>query len=631
MAVCIALPLLFLGFTAGVFILKGLSRREAFLAALAVLGALVVVFTESLSFFAALNFWTVLLLWSLACAAAGGLFLRNSSGAVVKTPALRLALSEAFMLALIGLLLGVTLFIGVYAPPNTWDAMTYHMPRVLHWAQNHGVMNYPTNISRQLVYLPYAEYAILQAQVLSGSDRFANLVQWMALLGSAVGVSLVVRELGGTRFGQIAAALGFCTLPGALLEATGTKNNLVAAYWTVSLAVFILIFIRSGKIRWILLSAVALGLGLLTKSTGLLFGVPFIILALSAGKVPSGRKFLLTVAVVVAVMVLTGPFALRLMQIKVNLVDAMKIGSAAVERFGPAETASNVVRGIGTELALPVNGWNSAILGAVSAIHQGLGIGMSDPKTTIVEDFRVAFLLDEDTVDNPLQMLFILAAACIFLIMFRQYPLLWGYTLAFAGGVLLFNATVKWQPSVTRFHLPFFALALPWAVAVCSGRFFEKAWLCVLSVCFLFVWYPLMINTTRPLLTAKSMFLQPRAQMYFMKHPWEYPVVDKMSKVLKDSECRAVGLYLVGGDDWEYSWQVFLGPQFRIEHVNLTDENTAHFAYPLGAFTPCAVVAIRTFENVAAFNSKPYVKVVQALNFGLYFDPVWVRARASRP
>ena len=53
------------------------------------------------------------------------------------------------------------------------------------------VAYYPTHIQWQLYQGPWTEFAILQLQVLSGSDRFASLVQWACMLGSTLGVSLM--------------------------------------------------------------------------------------------------------------------------------------------------------------------------------------------------------------------------------------------------------------------------------------------------------------------------------------------------------------------------------------------------------------------------------------------------------
>jgi len=93
----------------------------------------------------------------------------------------------------------VVVLIASLAPPNSWDSMVYHMGRVVHWIENRNVDHYPTNITRQLISAPWAEYAIAQLQILSGGDHFANLVEWFALLGCVVAATDIAGRLGVTR------------------------------------------------------------------------------------------------------------------------------------------------------------------------------------------------------------------------------------------------------------------------------------------------------------------------------------------------------------------------------------------------------------------------------------------------
>ena len=43
-----------------------------------------------------------------------------------------------------------TFLISLIYPPNTLDAMSYHMSRIMHWIQNKNVDIYPTNDFREL-------------------------------------------------------------------------------------------------------------------------------------------------------------------------------------------------------------------------------------------------------------------------------------------------------------------------------------------------------------------------------------------------------------------------------------------------------------------------------------------------
>ncbi|MHB9140228.1 MAG: hypothetical protein ACYC4Q_12560 [Victivallaceae bacterium] len=87
---------------------------------------------------------------------------------------------------LIALILIITLFTALAYPPTNYDSMTYHMARVANWISNQNVAFYPALNPRQNYQPPLAEYTILFLQILTGSDIFANCVQWFCFAGCIV-------------------------------------------------------------------------------------------------------------------------------------------------------------------------------------------------------------------------------------------------------------------------------------------------------------------------------------------------------------------------------------------------------------------------------------------------------------
>lgn len=171
----------------------------------------------------------------------------------------------------------ITGLIAIIAPPNTWDSMTYHMPRVMHWIQNKTVAHYPTAIQRQLYYAPWAEFAIAHLQILSDGDRFANMVQWFSMVGSLVAVSLIARELGADKKGQLFAALFVVSIPMGILQSSSTQNDYVVSFWLVCFVYYGLIILKTPN-YW-LASAIgaSLGLAIMTKPIAYLYATPFLL------------------------------------------------------------------------------------------------------------------------------------------------------------------------------------------------------------------------------------------------------------------------------------------------------------------------------------------------------------------
>ena len=168
-------------------------------------GTVITFMTEVLSLFHSFSFYPLTLAWFAVTIVAISRAL----------PELRLGLKEKpwrwnkfffdeqFLLFLVGLTLFITALTASASTPNTWDSMTYHLARVEHWIQNKTIAYYPTHIIRQLYYCPWAEFAIAHLRLLCPWESIVNLLQWFAMAGSLVAVSLIVKQLGGSRRGQL--------------------------------------------------------------------------------------------------------------------------------------------------------------------------------------------------------------------------------------------------------------------------------------------------------------------------------------------------------------------------------------------------------------------------------------------
>ena len=137
--------------------------------------------------------------WATALAAAGLLIARlrvfRQSRPPSGWPPLPRGLDLA-MMVWIATVVALTGALALSAVPINPDSMTYHLARVAHWAQSRSVAFYPTHIIRQLYQPPWAEFAALHLFIFAGGDRLVNLVQWISMAASLVGVSAIARQLG---------------------------------------------------------------------------------------------------------------------------------------------------------------------------------------------------------------------------------------------------------------------------------------------------------------------------------------------------------------------------------------------------------------------------------------------------
>ena len=175
----------------------------------------------------------------------------------------------------------ITFLIAIISPPNNWDSMTYHMSRVQYWIQNNDVDFFNTNNIRQNLMSPFSGFVLLNLQILSNSDLFANLIQWVSLLNCMLIISLICKEFGLNKRLQLISALFICSMPTAILEASSTQNDLLLSSYILLFYYYQLLTIKNPSGIYIIFSGLSLGLGILTKGTSYVFlfsiGITFFI------------------------------------------------------------------------------------------------------------------------------------------------------------------------------------------------------------------------------------------------------------------------------------------------------------------------------------------------------------------
>ena len=359
---------------------------------------------------------------------------------------------------------------GVLYPPNTWDSLCYHLPKVMHWACSGSVSFFPTPDSRQNFMAPLAEYAILHIYLLSGSDYFFFLVQWVSFLVFGLNSYMMTVFLGGSyRLGLISMLICFA-LPMAILQGSSTQNDLVLASFVCSFATFMMrgaIDVKPGGYLW---ASIAMGLALMTKGTGYVYcaalgsvwGVWGIWNRWHRTRGALGYATNLAMVAILALLMNAGHYARNIKTYGhplSNEAESIRNQDISIESM-----CDNAVRNVLIQLGGPFPFINSRLEALGRCI---LGERVEHPSTTFPGNaFRVMGIRHEDYAGNPIHT----ALALIFVIPcfvygLRKRQLTWVvFAVSWIGMGLLLCLMLRWQVWGSRLHLPVFGVMIPWFV-----------------------------------------------------------------------------------------------------------------------------------------------------------------------
>lgn len=619
------LPLVGLALAVLVARRAGLCWRGAGVAAGLAWGGAVTLLSEGLSLFSLIAYTPLLISWlgvavglAVAWRLVGPLARAETSG-----PRGSPGLSHVLVAVTAGIAL-TTGVIAVVAAPNTWDSLTYHMSRVAHWVQNRSVALYPTHDLRQAALGPWSEFAILHLQVLSGGDRLAGLVQWLAMLGSLCGVSLLTRELGGSATAQAWSALFLATAPMGVLQSSSTQTDYVHAFWLVAFAWLLVRWKHRADPSHDGIQAVGLGLSLglayLTKQVAYLYAVPLgVWLAIEAGRRGLGRGTRALAIVVAVTISINAGHGLRSLAVAGTPLGGGLKSLVANQDHSPRSLASNLVRNLALHVDAPTATLRRGIDAAIERLRLAWGMDFDDPRTTFGGTFvlpwhrRPELALHEDHAGNPVHALLI--AVSLGILAWRGHargPTLAAHAAVLVAAFLVFNVVLKWQPYHSRLHLPLFALGTPFVAAVLAAAWSRLALGAVALVLAFLAVPPLLFNPSRPLVGETSILSTPRSSQYFANHPDVEGAYRAAVEFVRAERCLSVGL--VRGDDWEYPLWVLLdrpgSPPVRIQHVGVPNV-TARLAErpPFAGFIPCLVVGLGPRSPALRLDGRAYHRV----------------------
>jgi 4-amino-4-deoxy-L-arabinose transferase-like glycosyltransferase len=477
---------------------RGQDWRTSLLVSATLWGVWVAATTELLSLGSLFTRGAVAAVWLVASIVAWCFALFGAKGHQVppasdsKNPAAAGSkpLSTSDWLLLAGLLAVMSLLavIAFAAPPDTWDAMQYNMPRMVMWIENRSVHFYPTLDYQQLMMSPWSEYAMTHLTLLQGSDRLVNLVEWFSFLGSIIGVSLIARELGAGPRGQVLAAILCGTIPHAILAATSAKPDVAVSFWIVASCFFLLRWKSAATWNNTLLAGATIGLATLTKGTAFILLPAIVLAAFCIWPATNRSRFLVRLpAFLLVILALNGPQFYRNFRLAGSPLgfaspdgDADKKGDRhfANGKFGVRDIAGNVLRSAALHFETPNNKINAWTTARFRQLIRAVGIDPDDPAMIEQGNSGENFTFyvprasrTEVLAGNMFHAILFLLSAAILVVLWRSDQ---RDTALLAIGVIaafvLFCAAVRWQPYNGRFHLPAFMLGCAIIGSVLASR-----------------------------------------------------------------------------------------------------------------------------------------------------------------
>lgn len=535
------------------------ALREPFIKSIVAMFVATVAITESASIFGLVGRASSVVLWLVPLIALGFALRSNfavTAGAFGKRLRDGISGVPTFALVVAGLILLVTFVIAIASAPNTYDSQTYHLARVMYWVQNGSVAHYPTIILRQLYQPPLSEIAIMQTYLLGGGDRFANLVQWLTLAGCAAATSRIGAEIGLDSGKQALTAALAMTIPGAIVQASSTQNDLVAAFLVAAFFLFLYRAVRDDHRGDFLWAGAALGLALLTKGTNYLYCFPIGLFFALLGflRTTEKRRFAVRIAgvLLLALALNLGHFA-RNFDLFGSPVSTAE-DDVRNKDLTAAMIAANVARNLAVNLGTKSVSLRRSIESAMTSVF---GAELKNPKSTWLEnEFKVEFSTHEDLTGNFTHLLLLLIALPASAVIVRKSRdiAVMGLIFSIPFGFFLLSALLKWQIWSARLQLPLFILGTVLIAFVMSKIKLRGVGEIVTAICFTAAVPFLLFAEPRRVLAADGSFVlfsESRQNQLFKNLPDAGPLYTAAAEVVRREAPESVGI-AIEYNDFDY-------------------------------------------------------------------------------
>ena len=468
-------------------------------------------FCELLSLFNVLNFKYVFFAWVLINAFILYFYkeiIKLNVFSIISHKIILPKKDKHFLLFIFVIIIFPLFLLAIFIPPNNWDSMAYHLPRVEHWIQNKNIYSYPANIVRQILSPPLSEYIITNFQILSNSDTFSNLVQFASFIFILFTGTLIFSSLKIGYKGQLFLLLAMLSIPMMLFQASTTQTDLLASFFFLSFILFSLFIVQSAynfKPNFTFL-ALTLCLGVLTKYHIAIFASPivvYLLFDLIKKKNTKNIIFAILIAFLCAIIILAPLFARNIYFLGSITGKDLFDNNATIVNSSISFTSmlSNNLKHIVDFVSIPINGFNELLFSVNHILHNFIGISENAAGNNWAgEPFRVHNLLNEDTAGSIIHALFIIASIAIVFKLKQKTKLILLFAYCFIA-FSLYGLLFRYTPFDIRLLLPVLILLIIISTYTIYTFLHNKYLLIgLMALFFIIAIFPVYFNTAKPII-----------------------------------------------------------------------------------------------------------------------------------
>lgn len=373
------------------------------------------------------------------------------------------------------------LYVAFNIVPYNWDSMTYHLTRIIAWADNQSVAHYATTIKRTVSSPVFGEFVNLHVYILSGnSDKWLNFMQCFSFIFNIVIINGISKKIGCTKETSLFASFLFLCTPIAFAEAFTTQVDEFSTLWLLIFVYEILDLIYErkklqidkntfAKLGVLGLSA---GFGYLTKPS-IMIGI-FIftiwLFAVCINRHDSIKAIILCIVFtgMIALLIISPEIIRNMITFDGAISDPWQGKGQIVHSADPRYLLISFLKNL--FFNLPSIYWpniNSLLEKVVYWIAYILNV---DADNIAISESGRAFTLTQageygcDSAISPVPTIIMLLCIVIFLyqLLFRKRKMHgFGYSSITIATFMLMCVIIRWEPWIGRYQLSYFDLISP--------------------------------------------------------------------------------------------------------------------------------------------------------------------------